>query len=167
MKNERKEELKDEMKNRISMALKDPILQQGFEIICKENAELKIRNAELKGMYAHSAREAGTYKQFLELKEKENAELKADNDARKFAMAMSEKVEKQLREENGKLKDEWQEQVQKANDEAYARTLQTMQLTKAKELIENIIRVTWGEGWNYSLDWKVKAEAFLNSEVEK
>lgn len=38
---ERKEELKDEMKNRISLALKDPILQQGFEIICKENAELK------------------------------------------------------------------------------------------------------------------------------
>ena len=32
---------KDEMKNRISMALKDPILQQGFEIICKENAELR------------------------------------------------------------------------------------------------------------------------------
>lgn len=32
---------KDEMKNRISMALKDPVLQQGFEIICKENAELR------------------------------------------------------------------------------------------------------------------------------
>ena len=32
---------KDEMKNRLSMALKDPILQQGFEIICKENSELK------------------------------------------------------------------------------------------------------------------------------
>lgn len=32
---------KDEMKDRISMALKDPVLQQGFEIICKENAELK------------------------------------------------------------------------------------------------------------------------------
>ena len=32
---------KDEMKNRISMALKDPVLQQGFEIICKENTELK------------------------------------------------------------------------------------------------------------------------------
>ena len=32
---------KDEMKNRISMALKDPILQQGFEVICKENSELK------------------------------------------------------------------------------------------------------------------------------
>jgi hypothetical protein len=36
--------------------------------------------------------------------EKENAELKADNDARKFAMAMSEKVEKQLREENAELR---------------------------------------------------------------
>ena len=67
---------KDEMKNRISMALKDPILQQGFEIICKENTEL----------------------------EKENAELKADNDARKFAMSMSEKVEKQLREQIEKMK---------------------------------------------------------------
>ena len=32
---------KDEMKDRISMALKDPELQQGFEIICKENTELK------------------------------------------------------------------------------------------------------------------------------
>lgn len=39
---------KNEMKNRISIALKDPILQQGFEIICKENAELKKENAELK-----------------------------------------------------------------------------------------------------------------------
>ena len=36
--------------------------------------------------------------------EKENAELKADNDARKFAMAMSEKVEKQLREQIEKMK---------------------------------------------------------------
>ena len=39
---------KDEMKNRISMALKDPILQQGFEIICREIADLENENAELK-----------------------------------------------------------------------------------------------------------------------
>ena len=32
---------REEMKNKISMALKDPILQQGFEIICKENADLE------------------------------------------------------------------------------------------------------------------------------
>lgn len=39
---------KDEMKNRISLALKDPILQQGFEIICKNLVELEKENTELK-----------------------------------------------------------------------------------------------------------------------
>lgn len=39
---------KEELKNRISMALKDPVLQIGFEIICKENAELEKKNEELK-----------------------------------------------------------------------------------------------------------------------
>lgn len=39
---------KDELKNRISMALKDPVLQQGFEILCKENTELENENAELR-----------------------------------------------------------------------------------------------------------------------
>ena len=42
-----KEDKKDEMKNRISMALKDPILQQGFEIICKNLAELEQENNKL------------------------------------------------------------------------------------------------------------------------
>ena len=37
---------KDEMKDRISMALKDPILQQGFEIICKRLVILEKENAE-------------------------------------------------------------------------------------------------------------------------
>lgn len=35
------------------------------------------------------------------------------------------------------------------------------EINEAKELIKNLIRVTWDEGWNYSLDWKVKAEAFI------
>ncbi len=39
---------KDEMKDKISMALKDPVLQQGFEIICQNLAELEKENAELK-----------------------------------------------------------------------------------------------------------------------
>ena len=39
---------KNEMKDKISMALKDPVLQQGFEIICKNLAELEKENAELK-----------------------------------------------------------------------------------------------------------------------
>ncbi|MCR5284880.1 MAG: hypothetical protein K6D95_04725 [Treponema sp.] len=47
MKKEEISEKKEEMKNRISLALKDPILQQGFEIICKENAELKRDKEQL------------------------------------------------------------------------------------------------------------------------
>ena len=39
---------KDEMKDKISMALKDPILQHGFEVICKENAELKEQIEQMK-----------------------------------------------------------------------------------------------------------------------
>lgn len=89
-----KDERIDSLKNKISMALKDPILQLGFEIICKENAELKKRNGELAGQKASLQR--------------------------------------------------W--------------------LGEAKDLIRNLLRVTYGEGWNYSLDWKVKAEQFLKEE---
>ena len=39
-----REEARTSVMGAISMALKDPILQQGFEIICKENAE---QNAQL------------------------------------------------------------------------------------------------------------------------
>lgn len=45
-----KEMTKDEMKDKISMALKDTVLQQGFEIICKENAELEKEKCELLGI---------------------------------------------------------------------------------------------------------------------
>lgn len=47
----------DEMKDRISMALKDPILQQGFEIICKNLSEFEKENAELKEKYDTCLRE--------------------------------------------------------------------------------------------------------------
>ena len=101
----------------------------------------------------------------------ENTELKADNDARKFAMAMSEKVEKQLREENSKLKEEWQEQVQKATDEGYARTLQTIQLNNAKEIIRDLINLTEPTSTEEVQHWNEtfrKAEQFIkDSEGEK
>ena len=124
---------KDEIKNGISMALKDPILQQGFEIICKENAELK-----------------------------------SDNDARKFAMAMSEKVEKQLREENTelkKLKRECETSICRAE---YQYNYE--QLTKAKEIIRKLVLEVKGyeeiNGYD-TCEPVQEAEQFLNSEVEK
>jgi len=40
------------------------------------------------------------------------------------------------------------------------------QLAKATELLKKVIKVTWGEGWNYSLDVKVETEQFLK-ECEK
>ena len=91
---------KDELKNRISMVLKDPILQQGFEIICRELADLEQKLEQTEKDLADYQFNYPTIKEL----EKENAELKADNDARKFAMAMSEKVEKQLREQIEKMK---------------------------------------------------------------
>ena len=36
----------NEMKDKINMVLKDPRLQQGFEIICKSLAELEKENEE-------------------------------------------------------------------------------------------------------------------------
>jgi acyl carrier protein len=50
-----------------------------------------------------------------------------------------EKENAELKEELKEWKDECQEQVQKATDEGYARTLQTMQLTKAKVALRNVI----------------------------
>lgn len=74
----------------------------------------------------------------------------------------------EFEEELKKWKDEWQEQVQKATDEGYARTLQTMQLTKAKEIIKKFL--LWENDWHNKTESKYellkKAEQFLN-EVEK
>ena len=38
--------MKEEMKDKISMALKDPVLQQGFEVICSKLSRLEKENAE-------------------------------------------------------------------------------------------------------------------------
>lgn len=56
--------------------------------------------------------------------------------------------------------DMWVE-LEKKRAESQGITNKLHQLIKAKDLIRNIIRVTWKEGWSYSLDWKVKAEQFL------
>lgn len=82
---------KDEMKGEISMALKDPILQQGFEIICKNLAELEKENAELKtkkipqlerkiasirGCHSVAVKKLNARIEQVERLKKENAELR-------------------------------------------------------------------------------------------
>ena len=74
-----------------------------------------------------------------------------------------------LEKENAELKKEWQEQVQKATDEGYARTLQTIQLTKAKEKISNLLEIIV-RPYQFNAPQKIQmvkeAEQFI-SEVEK
>ena len=100
------------------------------------------------------------------LKDMRIAELKADNDARKFAMAMSEKVETQLREENAELKDD-----NKVMADNYSKMEQKFydNLTKAKEIIKYLLGFIKQEGYRTRWDINiVQAEQFIkNSEVEK
>ncbi len=55
-------------------------------------------------LYLYNEYRSSDCKSFTDFLINKIAELKSDNDARKFAMAMSEKVEKQLREENAELR---------------------------------------------------------------
>lgn len=71
-----------------------------------------------------------------------------------------------LEKENAELKRDKEDLIFVRNQNAKCMCEDKDQLTKAKELLKNIIKVTWGEGWNYSLDWKVKAEQFLK-EIEE
>jgi hypothetical protein len=105
-----------------------------------------------------------------------NKELQKELDYQKQARSIAEnavvdltKENAELKEELKKWKDEWQEQVQKATDEGYARTLQTIQLTKAKEIIKYLLSFIQKE--NYKTRWYIniaEPEQFIkDSEVEK
>ena len=81
-----KQKQKDEIKDKISFALKDPILQQGFEVICKENAELDCQMNRNK--YCHSCvnatdrcfrKEIGCPCEKYKSYKDENAELEKEN----------------------------------------------------------------------------------------
>lgn len=101
----------------------------------KENEQLTVSYETLK---LHDEEEIGMLKS-------ENAELKGIKDVATLIRANNDTVVT-LMQLNNKL------------------VSKSQQLTTAKELIKNIIRVTWGEGWNYSLDWKCKAEQFLKGD---
>jgi hypothetical protein len=74
---------------------------------------------------------------------------------------------RQLQKENEELKDEWQEQVQKATDEGYARTLQTIQLSKAKELLAKWVELFKPKGGNIPpTPIQVETEQFIK-DLEK
>lgn len=70
---------KNEIKNEISMELKTPITQQGFEIICKKLSELEKENAELRAIAENQ--QSSNMERYFKNKEleKENGRLKKMN----------------------------------------------------------------------------------------
>lgn len=62
--------------------------------------------------------------------------------------------EKELGKVEGKLADLTSEYYELEN-------LKNNEINKAKEIIKRLIKATYGEGWNYSLQVKVEAEKFL------
>lgn len=167
-----KNDLKDEMKNRISLALKDPMLQQGFEIICKEIAELKEVNSDLKqSLDWANERESEDVNRIAEL-EKENAELKKQCDTLDKSLVVSTKnnIERQ------KIIDEYKERIA----EFEAKLLQERetywgkgfnyskdQITQAKEIIKELLESCFGyasKSVNYEI--KARAEKFLKESEE-
>ena len=143
---------KDEMKNRISLALKDPILQQGFECICKENAELKETVIKMNNVITETFSNLSKAKELLE----RLLITSCNSDVLNLLPNCSEVLRVRTEAE------------QFLDDEGYARTLQTIQLSKAKELLKEFIFLLHNP--RTALDTKTvinKAEQFLNSEVEK
>ena len=103
---------KDEMKNRISMALKDPILQQGFECICKENAELKS---------------------IAEFQQSSNMDTRLENKKLKEVLAVGTTCNKGLISRNKFLEEETDKYRNMVFDKIE-------QLDKAKEIIEELVK---------------------------
>ena len=135
---------KEEMKNKISMALKDPILQQGFECICKENAEL--RNL------------------------KDVADLIRLNNSSVVTMAQLNNNNVALRKENAELKKQLEMSNKVYNDNLdYSYHIEE-QFTKAKEIIKMLhsdcYSIAECEDTNLGLweDDLAKAEQFLKEE---
>ncbi len=99
--------------------------------------------------------------------EEKLAELKEDNNARKFAMAMSEKVEKQLREENTELKEmnkSYGELIESGSIALVKEKLKNYkQLTKAKNILSDFLNAC--EDYEIS-EVRAEAEQFLK-ELDK
>jgi hypothetical protein len=137
----------DEMKNKISMALKDPILQQGFEIICKENAELEKVNTALR-------QDWDVMKSTITDYEKENAELKEQKEMLEKGYVWHDY-------------DAGEDCYEDTHEGKWVKRDEVYQLTKAKEIISEYIRLANLEKEDTVAIWQLyhKAEQFL-SEVE-
>ena len=169
-----KEELKtDESKYIIELVIKDKLKKEAEEWLCN-NLHSASEEDFIKAMVdIAEPREKRIEELEAEVKEwKDKADLWCNTaNLKDHNIMINKELEKEnaeLKSENQKWKDEWQEQVQKATDEGYARTLQTIQLSKAKDIIREFVEwATWqGSNCPNFKSIQDKAEQFL-SEVEK
>lgn len=146
---------KDEMKDKISFALKDSILQQGFEVICKNLAELEEKISVLLSCKNCPENKGG----FICVKEYENK-------------CLSQKIEyiNELKKEKCELlgiiqsKDEVIQELKKELNSMPVSKNQ--QLTKAKEIIRDLLQVLPKENIEGVYEITEEAELFIR-EVEK
>ena len=132
------------------------------EVHLRKIKELEKENAELKEVHESDKRS-------LALIAKKGADFeKAYNETEELLDKQIEATYK-LFEENKELKEKLGDvQMQKAGEKSdlvwklkTANEQKAEQLTEAKDLIKRLIKETYGEGWNYSLQVKVEAEQFL------
>ena len=156
---------KDEMKDKISMALKDPVLQQGFEIICKENAELDCQMNRNK--YCYSCvnatdrcfrNEIGCpcekYKSYRD----ENTELEKENAELREKLEDTEKVRDYWKSSSF----DWRHKCTSGKSFKVAVKAQK-QLTKATEIIKEMLSALPKENIEGVYEITEEAEQFLRN----
>ena len=173
---------KDEMKDKISMALKDPVSQQGFEIICKNLAELEKENAELdcqmnRNKYCYSCanvidrcfrNEIGCpcakYKSYKD----ENAKLKEKVSYLEDNLRVARKDRENLQLDVAKGLKEFVKDYPATSLRYLANEKYVEQLTKAKELIEELSSSLYvvGECDDEECELLNRAEQFLKDSIE-
>ena len=139
-------ELKDKLKNLESVAEVRLANWQKYE---QENAELK-RGCNLTKSLLYCAKRTCDNCGFVNC---ENFQRQRKSEPCALYISYQDRI-KNLTNESDVLRESF-------NNSEMNLSFVSEQLTKAKDLISNLLRVTYGEGWNYSLDVKVKAEDFL------
>lgn len=166
---------KDELKNRISMSLKDPRLQQGFEIICKKLAELEQEKCELLGIIQ------GKDEAIKELSARISVLLSCKNcpenkggylcqkEYEGKCLAQKSQYIKELQEENAELKRDKEDLIFIRNQNAKCMCEDKETIAKAKELLNEFMRISTASDEDFEHDYTEligETEQFLK-EVEQ
>ena len=183
-----KEEARSVILGAISMALTDPVLQQGFENICNENKELKTvkipqlerRIASIRGAHSVDCKKLNARTEQVERQKKRIAELEKENNrlSRKCECLTKNNESlidvlndvERLEKENSELKESnksYEEIIDHSSTALMKEKLKNYkQLTKAKEIIKKFL--LWENDWHNKTESKYEllneAEQFLKGE---